>query len=516
VRLKEDRLVGSVFTADGAQWPLTATRDDDSEAADDADSEQPTTESLRPLPMPLGAFGSTTRPTTPTALFHGATLWTCAEAGVTVGSLYVKEGRIVYAGPRAGLPSIPNDTIEIDCGGKHITPGLIDCHSHTGISRGVNESGETITAEVRVKDVINPSDVNWYRQLAGGVTTVNQLHGSANPIGGQSSTVKIRWGVSHPDEMVLANNVPGIKFALGENPRRANGRNTNTRYPNTRMGVEALIRDRFLAAADYARRMENYESLTPRERAQVMPPRRDLELEALAQVLANARRVHCHSYRQDEIFMLCQMANEFGFKIGTFQHVLEGYKVAEAIREAAYGASSFSDWWAYKFEVYDAIPENGAIMHEAGICVSFNSDSSEHARRLNTEAGKAVKYGGVDPAEALRFVTLNPAIQLGIQDRTGSLERGKDADFAIWSDNPLNYASVCEATWVDGIPMFTRERDLELRQAAEHERQRLLQKALAAAQKRGRTAKDDVRDANWAAEDISEHYCCRNCTGDRK
>jgi imidazolonepropionase-like amidohydrolase len=406
--------------------------------------------------------------------------------------------------------------VTIDCTGKHITPGLIDCHSHTGISRGVNESGEAVTAEVRVRDVVNPDDINWYRELAGGVTTVNQLHGSANAIGGQSCTTKLRWGAVSPDDMVMQTQVDGIKFALGENPRGANGFRESTRYPQTRMGVEALIRDRFLAAADYREQWKNYNALDPKQRAAVVPPRRDLELAALAEVLAGTRRVHCHSYRQDEIFMLCGIAKEFGFRIGTFQHVLEGYKVGEAIRESAYGASSFSDWWAYKLEVFDAIPENGAILHEVGVNVSFNSDSDELARRLNTEAGKAVKYGGLAPADALKFVTWNPAVQLGIEAQVGSLEQGKAADLAIWSADPLSYAAICEQTWVEGTLRFSRQADAELRSKANQERQRLLQKALAAGKDRKPRGGPDPKDAYWRAEDLTESYCCRDCEGARR
>jgi N-acetylglucosamine-6-phosphate deacetylase len=276
------------------------------------------------------------------------------------------------------------------------------------------------------------------------------------------------------------------------------------------MGVEALIRDRLAAAAAYRREHAAYTALSPAARARQRPPRRDLELEALAEVIAGTRRIHCHSYRQDEIFMLCGLAKEHGIRIGTFQHVLEGYKVADAIAEAAVGASSFSDWWAYKFEVYDAIPDNGALMHEAGVCVSFNSDSNEHARRLNTEAGKAVKYGRVPAAEALCFVTRNPAIQLGIDDRCGSLAAGKDADLALWSADPLSYAARCEMTWVDGRLLFSLERDRELRAAIARERQRLLQKVAAAP--KGRSSGDeDPKDAYWAAEDLSDDYCCRDC-----
>jgi imidazolonepropionase-like amidohydrolase len=384
-----------------------------------------------------------------------------------------------------------------------------------GMSRGVNESGQAVTAEVRIRDVVDPDDVNWYRQLAGGVTAVNQLHGSANAIGGQSNTVKVRWGAAHPTEFDFAGAAEGIKFALGENPRGANGRDGGGRYPNTRMGVEALIRDRFAAAQHYAREHAAYRALDAKARAKVLPPRTDFELEALSEVLAGTRRIHCHSYRQDEIFMLCGLAQEYGIRIGTFQHVLEGYKVADAIRQSAIGASSFSDWWAYKFEVYDAIPDNGAILHEVGVNVSFNSDSNEHARRLNTEAGKAIKYGGVSPTDALCFVTRNPAIQLGIFDRTGSLTAGKDADLALWSADPLRYAAVCEATWVDGRLLFSLERDQQNRALIAAERTRLIGKALAAGKGKKGSGRSP-RDAYWAAEDLTDAYCCSTCEGARR
>ena len=283
------------------------------------------------------------------------------------------------------------------------------------------------------------------------------------------------------------------------------------------MGVEGVLRDRFAAAEAYAREHAAYEARAPRDRAKVLPPRVDLELQALAEVLASKRWVHCHSYRQDEIFMLCGLADEYGIKIGTFQHVLEGYKVADAIKRSAVGASSFSDWWAYKLEVYDAIPENGAILHEAGVVASFNSDSNEHARRLNTEAGKAVKYGGVAEAEALHFVTRNPAIQLGIFEKTGSLTAGKDADLALWSDNPLRYAARCEMTWVDGRRMFSLARDAELRQGIQAERQRLLQLAVDASKSGKRRGKErDPNDAYWRAEELNNDYCCRDAEGGRR
>ncbi len=542
-----DELAGSVTAAADRPLPFRATREpgeaapaggDHADAPKDPKTEDPQTKdpqamdpqtmgreakdrgaddpppSLDPLPTPLGGFAIGPMPAAKPFAIVGAELWTGDGRGVfRNGAVYVRDGKIVYAGPRADLPRLPDDVEVIEANGRHVTPGIIDCHSHTGISRGVNESGQAVTAEVRIADVLDPDDVNWYRELAGGVTTVNQLHGSANAIGGQSQTTKLRYGVANPDDMHFAGAPAGIKWALGENPRGANGGGSRTRYPGTRMGVEALLRDRLAAATAYAREQERYAALAPGARSQVLPPRRDLELEALTEVLAGTRRIHCHSYRQDEIFMLCGLAHEYGIKIGTFQHVLEGYKVADAIRQAAVGASSFSDWWAYKFEVYDAIPENGAIMHEAGVCVSFNSDSDEHARRLNTEAGKAVKYGGVAPQAALGFVTSNPAIQLGVFDRTGSLTAGKDADIALWSGDPLSYLSRCEATWVDGRKLFSLEQDEAARAWVQRERQRLLGKALRAGadrKPRGDDAKDAAKDPYWAAEDLTGSYCCRS------
>ena len=428
---------------------------------------------------PFGAYGLAQVPAQRTVVIHGATIWTASPAGILHdATLVIEGGRVRYVGPRSGAPAIEGAEV-VEGAGKHVTPGLIDCHSHTGIGGGVNEMGRRVTAEVRVADVIDPDDISFYRQLAGGLTAANQLHGSGNAIGGQNSVVKLRWGVAHPDDMRLAGAPPGIKLALGENPKRvAAGNGDSEEYPQTRMGVEALIRDRLCAGRDYRAQWAAYEAVPAWQRAGLMPPRRDLELEALAEVVAGQRLVHCHSYRQDEILMLTRVAREMGFTIGTFQHVLEGYKVAEAIEATALGASTFADWWAYKFEVIDAIPFNAAIMSDAGVVVSINSDSDEHARRLNTEAAKSIKYGGMEPHEALKLVTINPAIQLGVAERVGSLEIGKDADFVIWSGDPMSYGSRCEATWIDGRECFSLARDRELREEAQRERQRIVQKLL--------------------------------------
>ena len=431
------------------------------------------------LQLPFGAYGRTATAPQETVIFEGATVWTGGEAGIVEGATVVIEaGSVRFVGPPELAPR-PEGARVFDATGLHITPGLIDCHSHTGIGGGVNEVGRRVTSEVRIADVIDPDDISFYRQLAGGLTAANQLHGSANAIGGQNSVVKLRWGVAHPDQMRLEGAPQGIKFALGENPKRvAAGTEIPDEYPQTRMGVEALIRDRLTAGREYRSSLERYEALGSWERRMTMPPRRDLELEALGEIVAGERLIHCHSYRQDEILMLARIAQEFGFKIGTFQHVLEGYKVAEAVGASALGASTFSDWWAYKFEVVDAIPHNAALMTDVGVNVSINSDSDEHARRLNTEAGKAVKHGGLDPHDALKLVTLNPAIQLGVGDRIGSLEPGKDADLAVWSGDPLSYRTRCLSTWVDGRELYSEAADLALAVEAETERQRIIQKLL--------------------------------------
>ncbi|MCZ6852221.1 MAG: amidohydrolase family protein, partial [Planctomycetota bacterium] len=417
----------------------SADEEDETDQEDDSDFQMPAQE----LVYPLGAYGLRQPPDAQDVLITNATVWTSGPRGIIEnGEVEIRDGKIAYVGsPRTQVDI--GQMLVIDAAGKHVTAGLLDCHSHTGISGGVNEGGQTNTAEVRIGDVINPDDINFYRQLAGGLTGANQLHGSANPIGGQNSVIKLKWG-SSAEAFRVTDAIAGIKFALGENVKRR-----TTRYPNTRMGVETFIRDGFIAARDYRAKWDRYLGMSEEHRARTMPPRRDLELDTLVEILNGQRLVHCHSYRQDEILMLIRVADEFGFTIGTFQHVLEGYKVAEAIASHGAGASTFSDWWAYKIEVMDAIPYNGALMHDVGVIVSFNSDSSELARRMNTEAAKAVRYGGLDPQDALNFVTINPARQLRIDHRTGSLEVGKDADFVIWSESPLSTYARCEQTWIE-------------------------------------------------------------------
>lgn len=500
------RLSGTLTWADGTTSTLSGGRHDPPpappETADKSDEPaEPATPpaALFPVNFPLGASGTDSPPSAPPVVaFVNATVWTCGPAGVIEnGTILVERGRITTVGDNV---KVPKSAEIVDAQRGHITPGIIDCHSHIATDGGVNESGQSITAEVRIGDFIDPDDMNIYRQLAGGVTCANILHGSANTIGGQNQVIKFRWAAL-PEEMKFREAPPGIKFALGENVKQSNwGDRFRTRYPQTRMGVEQLLRDAFRAATEYRRTWEEY-----RRHKRGLPPRVDLELEALAEVLAGRRLIHCHSYRQDEILALLRVCEEFHVRIATLQHILEGYKLADVIARHGAGGSSFADWWAYKFEVYDAIPYNGAIMHQAGVVVSFNSDDAELARRLNLEAAKAVKYGGVAPEEALKFVTLNPARQLGIDRFVGSLEPGKHADLVVWSGPPLSTTSRCLQTWIDGRRYFDRQEDLARRKRDAQRHAALVQHALASGQSPA-GPDDEPKKTLWPRHDIFCHH----------
>lgn len=423
---------------------------------------------------PAGSYGRLKEPQNPNAvLINDATIWTSGPKGkLEDWDILFVNGKIDKVAPDISVPR--GSALIIDGSGKHVTAGLIDCHSHSAAS-SINEGSQAVTAEVRIQDVLYSDDINIYRQLGGGLTTANILHGSANPIGGQNAVIKLRWG-SNPSELIFKNAPQGIKFALGENVKQANWEGTN-RYPQTRMGVEQIIRDAFRAAQDYMHQHKTYQRNSKAQR-KIRPPRKDLELEALSEILEGKRLVHCHSYRQDEILMLIRVAEDFGFKIATFQHVLEGYKVAEIIAEHGAGASTFSDWWQYKYEVIDAIPYNGTLMAKNDVLVSFNSDDSELARRLNTEGAKAIKYGDLSEEEALNFITINPAKQLRIDDWVGSLEEGKDADFVIWDGNPLSIYSKVMETWIDGKKLWSIDENLGLEERDQELRENLIQKII--------------------------------------
>ncbi|HKQ59163.1 MAG TPA: amidohydrolase family protein, partial [Candidatus Eisenbacteria bacterium] len=411
-----------------------------------------------------------------TVLVKHATIWTAGPEGtIQDGDLLVKGGKIAAVGKNLTAPA---NAVVIDGTGKHVSPGIIDEHSHSAILGNVNECTNSVTCEVRVQDVINSESINIYRQLAGGTTMMHLLHGSCNAIGGQLVVIKNKWG-EPPDRLVMPNVTSTVKFALGENPKQSNWGNDRTnRYPQSRAGVEQVIRDAFTRARDYKAEWAEWNA-----KHQGLPPRRDLQTEALAQMVDGKCLIHCHSYRQDEILMLMRLTEEFGFRVNTFTHILEGYKVADEMATHGASAMGFTDWWGYKYEVIDAIPYNAYLMWDRGVNVGFNSDDSELARRLNTEAAKAVKYGGVPPEEAIKFVTLNPARSLQIDDRVGSLVVGKDADFAIWSGSPLSPYSACEQTWIEGRKYFDRAEDLAGRPILAKERDALV--ARVKAQKNG-------------------------------
>jgi len=425
----------------------------------------------------------------PVTFITGATILTASHGTIENGDIVIRDGKIAEVG--TGL-SAPRGATVVDASGNFVIPGIIDAHSHLAAA-AINEGSVNSSAMVTIEDVIEPNDLGIYRALAGGVTSMNILHGSANPIGGGNAVVKLLWG-SDRDEMLIGAH-PGIKFALGENTKR--DRNPD-RYPATRMGVQDVVRQAFLDATEYKKEWDAYEAGGRRGVA----PRRDLEMESLAQILTGERWVHSHSYRADEILQLIRLAEEFGFTIRTFQHVLEGYKVADEIAAHGAGASTFSDWWAYKVEAYDAIPYNAALMTERGVLVSINSDSGEEIRHLNQEAAKAMKWGGMEEEPALRLVTLNPAIQLGIDDRTGSIDEGKDADLVVFDGYPLSMFAKPIQTYVNGKLYFDIEMDKERQMAIEAEKEALMERYGPSA-KGGRTTTDRIASPGQPSQEVN-------------
>jgi imidazolonepropionase-like amidohydrolase len=449
-------------------------------------------DSLRPR-SPIGELGKITYPFEPfgwtedqqprqeTILIKNATVWTNEKEGILQNAdVLIRNGKIAAVGKNLS----ENGARVIDGTGKHVTPGIIDEHSHIAAA-SINEGGQSVSSEVRIGDNLSPDDINIYRQLSGGVTTSHILHGSANTIGGQTQLIKLRWG-ANDDDLKFKGAAPFIKFALGENVKRSpavgpGNQSANTRYPDTRMGVNEVLIDAFTRAKDYKKAWKEYTDA--KDKKGLVAPRRDLELDALVEILDNKRFITCHSYVQSEILGSIDVANKMGYHYNTFTHILEGYKVAKEMLAHGANASTFSDWWAYKMEVEDAIPYNAAIMQKAGLNVAINSDDAEMARRLNQEAAKIVKYGGVTEEQALKMVTLNPAKMLHVDDRVGSLKPGKDGDVVVWSDHPLSIYAKALYTIVDGTIYFDREKDEQMQKQIDSERNRLVKKMIGEKQK---------------------------------
>lgn len=425
---------------------------------------------LVPVTYPNKAYGFSSTPSQQTVLFKNATVWTSESDGILKNTdVLVKNGKIVQLGKNI----TENNAVVIDATNKHLTAGIVDEHSHIA-TEAVNEVGHNSSAEVTIEDIVDSEDENIYRNLSGGVTTIQILHGSANPIGGRSAIIKLKWGEA-PDELLMKDRPKFIKFALGENVKQTNwGENQTVRFPQTRMGVEQLYIDYFQRAKEYDTKWRAYNKLSSKEKAKKSAPRYDIEMETLAEILNKERFITCHSYVQSEINMLMKVAEKFNFNINTFTHILEGYKVADKMREHGVGGSTFSDWWAYKYEVNDAIPYNAAIMHNQGVTVAINSDDAEMSRRLNQEAAKSVKYGNISEEDAWKFVTINPAKLLHLDHKIGSIKTGKDADLVLWSDHPLSIYAIAEKTMIEGVFYYDYEKMNEMETQIKEEKNKLI------------------------------------------
>ena len=412
---------------------------------------------LQPVSYPNIGYGNFTQPKQQTILIKNTTVWTSESEGILKNTdVLLKNGKIVLIGSNIK----DKKALIIDGTGKHLTAGIVDEHSHIAAS-AINEGGHNSTAEVTIEDVVDPTDINIYRNLSGGTTSIQILHGSANPIGGRSAIIKLKWG-ENAQNLIYENSPKFIKFALGENVKQSRS-NTSYRFPQTRMGVEQVF-------TDYFQRAKEYDLV----KKSGQPYRKDLEMETLAEILNKERYISCHSYVQSEINMLMKVAEKFNFNVNTFTHILEVYKVADKMREHGVGGSTFSDWWAYKYEVNDAIPYNAAIMHNAGVTVAINSDDREMSRRLNQEAAKTVKYGGLTELEAWKMITINPAKLLHIDNRVGSIKVGKDADVVLWSDHPLSIYAKAEKTIIEGKIYFDIKDDERKRAAIKSEKAKLI------------------------------------------
>src|ERR1700689_1397470 len=420
---------------------------------------------------------------TSTIFFQNATIFTVTQGNIEHGGILIRDGKIAAVGKDL---KAPDGVAVIDATGQYVIPGIIDCHSHIAVDGSVNEGGPAVSSMANIADVLNPEDISIYDDLAGGVTSANILHGSANPIGGQTIVIKLRWG-KPASPLPFEGALPGIKFALGENPKRSGFTpppGIPPRYPATRLGVEEVIRKAFIEATEYKKQWDDYSARRAAGEQGLVAPRRNEQLQPLVEVMEGKRYVHSHCYRADEILMLMRVAKEFGFKVRTFQHVLEGYKVADEIAASGAGGSTFSDWWSYKEEAWDAVPYNAALMTRRGVIVSINSDDAEEATHLNQEAAKSMKFGGLSHDEALKLVTINPALQLGIDKRVGSIDPGKDADLVIYNRDPLSAYAVVQKTLIDGRVYFDRQRDIADRANKEKEKKTLLDKEKKAAEKK--------------------------------
>jgi imidazolonepropionase-like amidohydrolase len=452
---------GQLANGDWVSWKANAIVVTAADTTAKKAAKKESKEELGSVIFPFAGYGTAKPASSETILIKNATVWTNEKSGVLTGSdVLLKNGKIAAIGKGLKDPSAR----VIDGTGKHVTAGIIDEHSHIAGTGGINECSQSVTAEVRIQDVIDPDDIDIYRQLSGGVTASHILHGSCNTIGGQTQLLKLRWG-ANAEGLKFANWDPFIKFALGENVKRSYN-TSNPRFPDSRMGVEQVLMDAFTRAKDY-------EKQGPGKRI-------DLELETLVEILNHKRFITCHSYVQSEINAMMKVADHFGFTVNTFTHILEGYKVADIMAKHGAAASTFSDWWSYKMEVTDAIPQNAYLMQKTGVNVAINSDDAEMARRLNQEAAKSVKYAGMSEEEALKMVTLNPAKMLHVADRVGSIKEGKDADIVVWSDNPLSIYAKSEQTIVDGAVVFDRAADLIRQAELKAEKQRLVQKMIGA------------------------------------
>ena len=468
----KDMLQGKAVLENGNETTWIATKKkvdakEESKKKEDKKDEVKTPE-MYAVTFPNIAYGSIEKPKQEALLFKNATVWTGEKEGIlTETDVLITNGKISKIGKNLSASNAKT----IDASGKHLTAGIIDEHSHIAISNGVNEGGQNSSAEVTIEDVVNSEDINIYRNLAGGVTSANLLHGSANPIGGRAAFIKLKWGYA-PDEMLVKDAPKYIKFALGENVKQSNwGDNARNRFPQSRMGVEQVYEDYFTRAIEYKNEWDAFKSGKGKNK---ITPRYDVEMEVLGEILAKKRFITCHSYVQSEINMLLKVAERYDFKIQTFTHILEGYKLADKMAAHGVAGSTFADWWAYKYEVNDAIPYNASLMMNEGVKVSINSDDAEMSRRLNQEAAKTVKYGNVTEEEAWNFVTLNPAQILQIDNKTGSIKVGKDADVVLWSESPLSIYTRAEKTVVDGIIFYDLQKETETLGAIQKERAALI------------------------------------------